>query len=121
MRNHRIEEDVHIDELTDRVAKIKRLGVSLDDDIRRDSTMLDAAGRKADALRLGLGRSVSDIGTMKKHEWLKAGKLLIFIIFVFALSCHYLNRIGVFSMVARFLISGKLDINRQQKRRYESG
>lgn len=89
-----------MEELTDRVIKIKNLGLSLGDDLKKDSTILDSANLKAGYLKAGIEQSTLQVGTIRKHSWLKLSKLALFALFVIALLIHYLRRLGFFSIVA---------------------
>ena len=91
--------DDHIEELSKRVGRIKEIGIALDEDLREDNKLISGVDQKTGHLLTGLSKTSQAVDTLKRHEWLKLGKLLLFFLFVLALLLHYLHRFGFFSLL----------------------
>lgn len=91
----------HIEELTKKVGRIKSIGLSLDEDLREDSKIIQKVDKKTGVLLKDLSKTSKAVDTLKRHEWLKLGKLFLFFLFITALVVHYLLRYGAFSFLAR--------------------
>jgi len=101
MNNTREKEDEEIHELSKRIGRITNIAQALSDDVTRDIKIIDGVMDKSNHLATGLRKTTNQVGTIFKHEWVKAGKCILFIIFIFALVLHYSIRLGLF----RFLYS----------------
>lgn len=92
--------DDHVEALTKKVQRMKQVGIALDEDIREDIRKLDKLEKKTGKLLGKLHGTSSAMDTVKRHEWLKMGKLILFGLFILALSFHYIHRLGLFSFLS---------------------